>query len=548
MSLRDVGIIPHSFSKRLHAMRHWLRLAGLALLASPAPLLAQTPIPIPGTRPEAVSTGLGLAVAASGTYLATTDFRDNAVYVFRTVGGVWALDARLEMAPGILVGTRAGGLAFSGTRLVVGAPGADEGRGVAFVFERSASGWTQTARLEPSERTQYAQFGVSIALAGDRIVVGQTGLFSNRGEYDAAVVFAREASGAWRQEAHLVSGIPPNANDSQTDGICFGWSVAARGDQIAVGAPCTTSPLNPRGRAYVFRRDASGWVQGAPIETPTGGSILGGVAFAGPDLVVSSSRGWHVYRDGVLATVLADTLAGEGIAYSRTLSGSDSLIVALGRNSRGMHLVRFERADGGWAIRREQTLITRPFASSSSHVSGTLTHTFFGNWIEGQVLARADDGARTDTLRAPGLERPFSRGTQAGAALDAHAGRIIVGLPGADATAPAMYEDRRGAAVVLAPPSEARLITGPAALRQTGQHVAVGDGIFALGSSRHVEVHGDASPSPLFEATVASTQGVASLDVGGAPSPSASSRRARRWARSAWSRAVRAARARRRPR
>lgn len=488
-------------------MRLWHYLAGLLLLLFPSPLLAQTPIPLPGTRPEAIETSFGVATAASDAYFATTDPVANAVYVFRTDAGASTFEARLEVEPNVLVGTRAGGLAFAGTRLVVGAPGADEGRGAAFVFELGPNGWTQTARLMPSERIPASQFGVSVAASGDRIVVGQTALYVNRGEHDAAVVFAREASGAWAQEARLVSGIPPNADDSQIDGVCFGWTVAIRGDQIAVGAPSAGNSLHPRGRVYRFRRDASAWTAEAPIETPAGGALLGGAAFADSDLIVSSSRGWHVYRDGALAAVLADTLASEGTGYARAFSASDRVIVAIGRGSRGMSLVRFERDGEGWALRPDGTITPRSFVSASSNVAGTSSHSYFGDFVEGHVIAYAADGSRSDTLRAPGVSRPFARGTQAGTAVALRAGRLVVGLPGADPAAPAAYQNRRGAAVLREPSGASRLISG--AVAQSGNYVGAGEGFVVFGGRYHYEAHGDVSR--LFVTTLPSAQTLGSV-------------------------------------
>ena len=59
--------------------------------------------------------------------------------------------------------------------MVVGAPFDDSSRGSAYVFVKPASGWTnanQTAKLTASDGANGDQFGVSVAISGDTVVVG----------------------------------------------------------------------------------------------------------------------------------------------------------------------------------------------------------------------------------------------------------------------------------------------------------------------------------------------------------------------------------------
>lgn len=102
-----------------------------------------------------------------------------AVYVFRRTGGVWAQEAYLKASDSD-EGDRFGWtLALEGDRLVVGAP--DEGtpafarRGVAYVFERTGTSWAQVERLTASNGDALDRFGHSVALSGDTIVVGAPG-------------------------------------------------------------------------------------------------------------------------------------------------------------------------------------------------------------------------------------------------------------------------------------------------------------------------------------------------------------------------------------
>ena len=51
--------------------------------------------------------------------------------------------------------------------------------GAAYVFTRSATNWSQQAYLKPSNTRTYGEFGISVAISGDMVVVAADGDFSN---------------------------------------------------------------------------------------------------------------------------------------------------------------------------------------------------------------------------------------------------------------------------------------------------------------------------------------------------------------------------------
>ena len=133
-------------------------------------------------------------------------------------------------------------LALEGDTLVLGAPEHREGfgqpkTGAAFVFTRSGEAWVETACLLPSDGANEQHFGWSVALSGDRIVVGAPWDPLNTHQSfppGAAYVFERTAA-SWTQTAKLEgSGAPVNC--------MVGWSVAVDGDVIAVGGPLHDGP------------------------------------------------------------------------------------------------------------------------------------------------------------------------------------------------------------------------------------------------------------------------------------------------------------------
>ncbi len=130
------------------------------------------------------------------------------------------------------------------------------GSGSAYVFEKPSEGWTdgnETTKLTASDRQPSGYFGFSVALDGDTAVIGasqhsdpETGAGSG-----AAYVFTRE-SGVWGEKAKLT------ASDAAA-GDNFGVSVAVENDTVVVGSWQDDDNGRNSGSAYVFTKPALGW-------------------------------------------------------------------------------------------------------------------------------------------------------------------------------------------------------------------------------------------------------------------------------------------------
>ena len=139
--------------------------------------------------------------------------------------------------------------------------------GGAYVFVRNGSAWTQQAHLTASNPHLLDNFGVSVAISGDTVVVGAYGESSSAG---AAYVFVRNGT-SWNDQAFLKAS-NSDANDQ------FGGSVAISGDKTIVGAFGESSNANGvngsqadngaplAGAAYVFVRNGSTWSQQAYLK------------------------------------------------------------------------------------------------------------------------------------------------------------------------------------------------------------------------------------------------------------------------------------------
>jgi hypothetical protein len=226
-------------------------------------------------------------------------------------------------------------VSISGDTLVVGAQSEDggagdplSGAGAAYVFARNQGGadqWGQVRILSASDAQAYDYFGTSVSISGDTLVVGAQledggagDPFSNAG---AAYVFARNQGGAdqWGQVRVL------RASDRQAQDQ-FGHSVSISGDTLVVGAfeedGGAGNPLSEAGAAYVFARNQGGadhWVEVAILRASDrqADDHFGiSVSISGDTLVVGAQL-----EDGGAGDPLSN--AGAAYVFERNQGGAD---------------------------------------------------------------------------------------------------------------------------------------------------------------------------------------------------------------------------------
>ncbi|TGM43977.1 hypothetical protein EHQ92_14840 [Leptospira biflexa] len=186
--------------------------------------------------------------------------------------------------------------------------------GAVYVFQRTGSTWSQQAYIKAPNADASDQFGVSVAIDGDTIVVGanledsnQTTVTNgptvsgdNLGTNVGAVYVFKRTGSNWAQEAYLK---PSNAEASDQ----FGFPVAISGDTIVVGAYLeasnqTTITNGPTasgdnsaaqsGAIYVFQRSGSTWSQQAyikPSNVETQDFFGKGLAISGDTIVAGAN-------------------------------------------------------------------------------------------------------------------------------------------------------------------------------------------------------------------------------------------------------------------
>jgi len=218
---------------------------------------------------------------------------------------------------------------LDGDTLLVGASSADNGAGRVYVFRRVGATYALQCTLKASHPTPNAQFGWSVAVQGDRMAVGAY-TSAEHGSYTGKVYVYRRTGDTWTEVGALV---PPDGAAN----TYFGWSVAVQGDRMVVGA-CTARNDHDQkvhdqaGIAYVYDwcTSASMYVEVASLtpEIPEAYSWFGSaVALYGDTLLVGALRGYTGLTDGgkVYCYTLVDgEYAETGVLYAPENRGGAS--------------------------------------------------------------------------------------------------------------------------------------------------------------------------------------------------------------------------------
>jgi choice-of-anchor B domain-containing protein len=303
-----------------------------------------------------------------------------AVHVFRRDGDRWAESGMLSAKDGALGDGFGTALAVDGNLLAVGAPGA-AGGGAVYLFERGSGGrWMERARLSGSGGAEGDWFGAAVALKGGVLLTGAPG---REGEKGSVVVFGRGRSPTEWTVRTVLQGTGIAAND------WFGASLALDGQRALVGAPgAWTSDSSKRkpGQAFVFRAGAQGtWTEEGRLDPAAedgiaalGVSVLfdGAEALVGAPLADSLTGAVLRYRrDGAAWTTAGrlapDTVtgpAGFGAALAR--DGNDLLVGApMADQSVGrVHVLR-RGAPSGWT---EVQILGTPPAGFANRLGASL--------------------------------------------------------------------------------------------------------------------------------------------------------------------------------
>lgn len=184
------------------------------------------------------------------------DIGHGSAYVFSRIGGFWTETQKLIASDAANDDYFGEAVAVQGDTAVIGAKfsnsGGAFGNGGAYVFTRQGDGvWVEAQKIvvEGSETNDH--FGEHVAIDGQTIVIGESNGNDDKG---AAYVYVKTGD-TWMVETQLLF-------SQGAAGDEFGRSVDVSGDTVVIGVPGFYVGPNILGYAVVFQRTGQIWDNG----------------------------------------------------------------------------------------------------------------------------------------------------------------------------------------------------------------------------------------------------------------------------------------------
>jgi len=323
----------------------------------------------------------GYSVAISGdTAVVGAQYEDiggtsaGAAYVFTRSGTTWTEQQKIQASDKQASDFFGYSVAIDGDTAVVGAWYEETGAtdsGSAYIFTRSGTTWTQQQKIVSSDLQAFDQFGASVSIDGDTVVVGATGEDTGGQQAGAAYVFTRSGT-TWTQQQKI------QASDIGA-GDGFGISVSISGDTVVVGAQLEDTGGTDAGAAYVFTRSGTTWTQQAKIQSS--------------DIEANDRFGYSVAIDGdtvVVSAYYEDTGGtNAGAAYIFTRSGTTWTQQQKIQASDAQAIDQF-----GWSVSIDgDTVVVGAFAEDTGGTSAGAAYIFTRDgttWTQQQKIQASD--------------------------------------------------------------------------------------------------------------------------------------------------------------
>jgi len=240
--------------------------------------------------------------------------------------------------------------AVAGDQILVAETGAPGG-GLVYVYAPGEDGWMETGRITAPESTEVAGFGSALALSGDRLLATSR---SPSGPPSGSVHSFVRTGSEWRHDGVLSpEGLP--------EVMVVGDAVGLSGD---LGAVQAGSRRGGRSLGLIFRHGNGAWVQEATLESPDDGERTGfgsSLALSGEMLVTgapgadSAAGAVYVFETGPEGWTMTGAIrneSGSGSFFGATLTiMGDRVLVAAGRpfgQPEAGVVILFAREDDGW--------------------------------------------------------------------------------------------------------------------------------------------------------------------------------------------------------
>ncbi|MEA3282284.1 MAG: dockerin type I domain-containing protein [Euryarchaeota archaeon] len=224
--------------------------------------------------------------------------RSGSAYIYKRDGTTWSQQAKLTASDGAAGDWFGVSVSISGDYVIVGATYRDDDNssnsGSSYIYKRDGTTWSEQAKFTASDGATGDEFGISVSISGDYVIVGAHG-DADRGSYSGSAYIYKRDGTTWSEQAKI------NNSDGSAWGH-FGGSVSISGDYAIVGA---YGKDGDNGSAYIFKRNDSSWTEQTKITASDG--------VARDEFGISVS----IYKDCAIVGALFDDDDGEnsGSAY-----------------------------------------------------------------------------------------------------------------------------------------------------------------------------------------------------------------------------------------
>ena len=246
--------------------------------------------------PTSTNDFFGTSVSISGNYAVigipqyiNGGIEVGAITIYQYDGANWVFMQRIVNTGGT-AGERFGrSVAVSGNRIIVGAPYDDNSftnQGSISIYQYNGASWVLMQKIYDASGAANDNFGFSVSISGDIAIAGapndDNGAFADQG---SASVY-RYMAGSWVFSIR-------NTNPSARASVFWGTSVGVSGNSIIIGAPGDIVGANTnQGSISFFDFNGVNWIYGGKYNNPSGlqndrlgnhVSISGDYAFAGAE-------------------------------------------------------------------------------------------------------------------------------------------------------------------------------------------------------------------------------------------------------------------------
>ena len=246
--------------------------------------------------------GYGKSVAIFGDSIVVGSYLDGSngsgsAHVYSRSNGVWSLDQKLTASDGAQADNYGLSVTIYGNTVVVGSRDDDDkgsNSGSAYVYTGADGVWSLEKKLTADDGAQDDAFSISISLWEDTLVVGALQNADKEISGGSAYVYKR-TGGVWNLAQKLV------AFDA-AQGDNYGCSVSASGDTLVVGADRDDYAGAEMGSAYVYSRSEGVWSLQKKLiaDKGSGGDLFGSAVSASGDTLVVNA--WHEQVNGGAAS------------------------------------------------------------------------------------------------------------------------------------------------------------------------------------------------------------------------------------------------------